>query len=305
MPVPEGYPIAYRLGLDMMAWIINVIISFAIAVIFFFKMIKSDLVNEKELNFSNFLLYTGIGFTHFFFQLGYSYPDYYEIFIPLGYVVMSLELTTFIYFWERNMIGLKKVPTLISFILMNVMIVNILYILIFQNPILEIISIVLPLGGLIAMLFIIILTFKFSHHVIGKLKVRGYFMILGILLFAFGYSLDTVYIYEVNPKFSPLVSPIIVGISSLLFYYGLTKIASGITSYYQQAHICIVHRGKILKNEAFYYCPSCNSLYCLKCYELVIKKEGCWNCHAFNEESKKAVRDKSTDGKQKKGGTPL
>ncbi|MHA1343876.1 MAG: hypothetical protein ACTSQG_07810, partial [Promethearchaeota archaeon] len=167
MSVPQGYPIAYRIGFDMLLWYLNIIISAVIALIFLVKMLKSDLINEKELNFSNFIMYMGIGFTHFFFQMGYLYPKYYEFIIPIGYIAMTLGLTFFIYFWERNIIELKKIPTFISLILMIIMILNTIYIIFFQKPILKIISLILPLGGLIALLFIIILTFKFSRRVVG------------------------------------------------------------------------------------------------------------------------------------------
>ncbi|GAG49948.1 unnamed protein product, partial [marine sediment metagenome] len=32
------------------------------------------------------------------------------------------------------------------------------------------------------------------------------------------------------------------------------------------------------KGNPIYYCPSCGIAYCEKCFNQVIKKDGCWNC---------------------------
>ncbi|MHA1148459.1 MAG: hypothetical protein ACTSR8_09450 [Promethearchaeota archaeon] len=68
MTVPAGYPEVYRLGFDMVLWFANIIISLGIALISFRKILKSDLINERELNYGVFLIFLGIGLTHGFFQ---------------------------------------------------------------------------------------------------------------------------------------------------------------------------------------------------------------------------------------------
>jgi hypothetical protein len=80
------------------------------------------------------------------------------------------------------------------------------------------------------------------------------------------------------PNALALISPIAFILGGITWFIGIKGICDGVTSYYNQARICTIHRGKISKDELLFYCPSCNTLYCKKCYEQVVKKEGCWNC---------------------------
>ena len=80
------------------------------------------------------------------------------------------------------------------------------------------------------------------------------------------------------PEFFMIFSPLILISNIFLWYYGLNGVVDGISSYYHQERVCIVDRGIIPKNVHVFYCPNCLAIYCEKCYEEVIKKDGCWNC---------------------------
>ncbi|MFX1257755.1 MAG: hypothetical protein ACFFAN_07850 [Promethearchaeota archaeon] len=278
MSVPEAYPIGYRTGFDMMLWYINFFVSLIIFIIFLIRALKTKFINKKKLYFGNFFMALGISFTHILFQMAYNFPDMYNLYVASGYISTFLGLTIFIYFWEKNIIKLKFIPTIFCFILSCFIIVNFLYNLTFQQQLIEFISILVPLGGIMAFLALILVLFKFSQKVIGKLRYFGYLVIVSIISYAIGYTLDTYYAFELIPNLSPIISPVVVLISTLMFFYGVNKIFDGLLLYYQKTHICIVHKGKILQNDFIYLCPNCNAIYCRNCYEKVIKSEGCWNC---------------------------
>ena len=112
--------------------------------------------------------------------------------------------------------------------------------------------------------------------------------------------LDYPPMYLIIPFFPPDVSPIFLIGSAILFGYALLGLVDGITAYYNQEHICTIHRGRIEKNASIYYCPSCTTPYCSKCYEQVIKKDGCWNCgHGVPEKEDEGWKSKK-EGEEEK-----
>ncbi|MFX1276551.1 MAG: hypothetical protein ACFFBP_06915 [Promethearchaeota archaeon] len=290
MSIPEAYPIGYRLGLDMLLWYINIFASLSISLIFLIRTIQVKFINKKKLYLGDFFVGLGIVFTHIFFQMAYTFPMIYNIFVSSGYVSTYLGITIFVYFWERNVIKLKFIPTIISFILTCFAIINLVYNLTFHQHLIEFISILIPLGGIVVYLALIVILLQFSQRIIDNLKYIGYLVIVSIVSYAIGYTFDTYFIFELFPNFPPIISPIVVLISTLIFFYGINKISEGLLSYYQKSRTCIVHKGKILHDDLLYLCPHCNAIYCKNCYEQVIKNEGCWNCFELfkmQEESKK------------------
>jgi len=278
MPVPEAYPIGYRLGIDMLFWVVNLGVSFLITIYFFIQIIQTRFINKKKLFFGTFFMAITIFFTHLLFQLAYILPNLYNIFVASGYIPTYLGLTIFIYYWENNIIKMKFIPTLLSTILTSFMFINFIFNLIFHQQLIEWMSILVPLGGIIVYLALIFVLFQFSQRVIGRLRYIGYIVILSIISYAIGYTFDTYFIFELFPNFSPYVSPVVVMISTVIFFYAIKAISDGILFYYQKTHICIVHKGKILKKELIFLCPNCSAIYCKNCYDQIIKDEGCWNC---------------------------
>jgi hypothetical protein len=66
--------------------------------------------------------------------------------------------------------------------------------------------------------------------------------------------LDNPPTYLIIPTFPPVMSPILLIGSALLFGFALLGIVDGITAYYNQEHICTIHRGPVEKNDSIYYC---------------------------------------------------
>ena len=73
-------------------------------------------------------------------------------------------------------------------------------------------------------------------------------------------------------------TPILLTISLYMAFYGVSRLFLQISSFYTQTQRCAVHRGSIEKGAVIFYCPSCKITYCERCYDQVIKKDGCWNC---------------------------
>ncbi|MFX1337627.1 MAG: hypothetical protein ACFFDK_03375 [Promethearchaeota archaeon] len=278
MSVPEAYPIGYRTGFDMILWYLNFFVCLLIVIIFIARASKIKFINKKKLYYGNIFIALSIAFTHLLFQMGYTFPERYNLFMASGYISTYSGLTIFIYSWEKNVIKLKFIPTIFSLLLTCFIIANFLYNLAFNQQLIESISLLVPIGGIMAFLALILIIFRFSQKVIGKIRYFGFLVISSIISYAVGYTLDTYYAFELIPDLSPIICPVVVLISTLLFFYGVIKVSDGILFYYQKTHVCIVHKGIILQNDQIYLCPNCNAIYCKNCYEKVIKLEGCWNC---------------------------
>jgi len=140
---------------------------------------------------------------------------------------------------------------------------------------------------------------KFIVKIEGVYRKKGMVVMMGVVFLYLGAFLD--HAPGCLLLLSSFFSPIFFIISTLLFSYGIIGIVEGASSYYRQVNICLVHRGKISRGEKLYYCPSCKTPYCQKCYEQVIKQDGCWNCGASGKDKPKAkfkeeiIDDKSKD----------
>ena len=137
MPLPDAYPVGYRLGIDMIIWIINLGLSFLIAIYFLIQTIQTKFINKKKLYFSAFFMAMSIFFTHFSFQMAYILPNMYNIFVTSGLIPTYLGLTIVIYYWETNIIKLKVIPTFLSSVLTVFIFLNFIFNLIFQQQLVE------------------------------------------------------------------------------------------------------------------------------------------------------------------------
>ena len=132
--------------------------------------------------------------------------------------------------------------------------------------------------GLLANVFIFIFIFLFIRRVKGPLRRKGWLLMIGSIAFFFGQFMDHPPGMFIYPDLFIILSPLVFIVSFSFIYYAIKGITKNITSYYNQAHICLVHRGKILEGEPIYSCPNCTTIYCQICYEQVIKQDGCWSC---------------------------
>jgi len=128
------------------------------------------------------------------------------------------------------------------------------------------------------LLIVIILISIFIRNVRGRLRRAGYLFILSYILFGIAAFFDHPPGNSLVPENIVIIIPILFILIHVFGFYSFLTIGEQISDYYKQAHICTVHRGKINRNESLYYCPDCNTIYCLNCYEQVIKQDGCWNC---------------------------
>ncbi|MFX0102064.1 MAG: hypothetical protein ACFFCS_21035 [Candidatus Hodarchaeota archaeon] len=124
------------------------------------------------------------------------------------------------------------------------------------------------------------LIYQFSVNVKGmKSRKISIAWIGGVIMLMSGSFLDSASGVQLSPGFLVFYgAPVITTIGMILAFYSVNKLFFRISSYYTQTQKCTVHRGEIGKGNPLYSCPSCDIVYCMPCYDQVIKKEGCWNC---------------------------
>lgn len=178
----------------------------------------------------------------------------------------------FTYFWEKNLVNLKKIPTLISGITLIFTVTNLL------TETYWALQLIIAVLWLISFTFIIILFVKFIKSIKGSLKKMGFLYIFWILLFFIAVFTDHPPLIMFFPELFIYLCPILFIISFCLLYFSTIGVCDGITTFYNQVQMCTVHRGTISKGDTIYLCPTCKTIYCQRCYEQVIKQDGCWNC---------------------------
>ncbi len=137
---------------------------------------------------------------------------------------------------------------------------------------------VLSLLTIAAILYIYII-FVFSKNVKGISTTVGVIWMMGMAFATIGLSFEHPPGVKIFPAFIVLyLAPIMYIIGFSMAVYGIIKLFAHISSYYAQTQRCVVHRGVIEKGNPIYSCPSCGITYCMKCFNQVIKKDGCWNC---------------------------
>jgi hypothetical protein len=251
------------------------------------------LINKKEIFLGTALLYISGSFSHIAIQIGVFYPNYFNILINVTYTLAALGFLAYTYYWEKNLVDLKKVPTIIMGFTFILCIINI-----FSN-ILQILSVVfiiqiLLIGGCF---FLIFLVAQFTKNVKGYLRKMGFLLIFGLTLTFTAIITDHDPLIMMAPELFIILSPILF-ILGFLSYFATVGICEGITSYYNQAHLCTIHRGTIPKGEPMHYCSSCNTIYCQNCYEQVIKKDGCWNCGKVGKEILEIIPDEKVEDEE-------
>lgn len=272
-----GCPSDYRLGLSGILWTIGIIFIIILGMIFFYRGFRTFLKNRKELYFGVGFFGVGVGISYFFIQIGVYFQDFFLLYLSLAILITTLSLIPFVYYWEKNLINLRKIPTLYTIFLTLFALTNFFFVLFFKTLVFDTYILIFLILAAIAILFVVILASKFIMIVIGKLRNKGIMLLIGFCFYFLASFLDHPPGCSIVP-FSTILSPFFLIISGITYSYGLIGIIDGLTNYYTQAQICAVHKGKISKGDRIFYCPSCNTLYCQSCYEQVIKKEGCWNC---------------------------
>ena len=285
----EAYPSDYHLGFSLYFWLIFISIMLIFGTFFLIKAYKTNLLNQKELYIGNGMFMYGLGFTFIFLQVAALFPALFIISLSAASISLLGFNVFFIYYFEKNLVNLKKIPTIYSVIAFIFALLNFFYVLINRTLIYEFFGTVNIILNIIQILYLCILIVVFTKRTIGVLRTTGYIWISSFVLFSTGAFLDHPPLVTLLPEVFALIIPIIFIIGGILWFYSNNRLCDSIISYYNQAHICTIHRGRISKDTRIYYCPNCYTVYCQKCFDLVIKKEGCWNCQ---EEVKPSDEDK-------------
>jgi len=280
--VEAGYPADYHLGFSMIFWLILISIMFIFGTFFLIKAYKTNFLNQKELYIGSGMFSFGGGFTFIFIQVAVLFPALLIISFSTSAISILGFNIIYIYYFEKNLVNLKKIPTICSVIFFIIILfiigVNVFYFIINRTLNSEFVGIVSVILVIIGSFYVIILVVIFTKRTIGVLRTAGYIWIISFILMYTGTFLDHPPLVTLLPEVFALITPIIFIIGGILWFYSSKRLCDGIISYYNQAQICTIHRGKISKGTHIYFCPNCNTNYCKKCYEQVIKKEGCWNC---------------------------
>jgi len=136
-------------------WIGFILLCISFGIIFFIKIQNTYLINKKEI-------FLGADFGFFFGAICQSLlliavfiPNYFEILLNIGYASASLAIMIFTYFWEKNLVNLKKLPTLITGIILIFTLINLLTATYWS------LQLIIQLFWLISLTFFIILFVKF------------------------------------------------------------------------------------------------------------------------------------------------
>ena len=276
--VEAGYPADFHLGISMFFFFILIVMDLSVGTLLILKALKTPLINRKELYIGSASIYFAGGTAFILIQIGVFFPNFFRLSIFLATIVTMFCIIFFVYYWEKSLINLKKFPTIWSIFIFLLSFIDLIYYIVLGRHIFEFIVFLLNILNLISIIIIFILLILFTKRVVGNLRIRGFLIIFAFIFLYIGMITDHPPVVTFYPKILSIVTPISLIIASVMYYFGIKGICDGITSYYNQAQICTIHRGKISTGNPIYLCPSCNTAYCLNCYEQVIKKEGCWNC---------------------------
>ncbi len=278
-----GYPQGYRLGLSFVLWIICIAIVAALGVFLYLKARKSDLINVKEMFRAKSFLYICSTAFNALIQVGVFFPDSFLLFSAIGYMLHLFSLTIYYYYWEKNLTSIKRIPTVSTGVCLIITIINLFLTLFFPDFAVILEDFLVLIGFLLVttscMLYIYLIHIFSKNVKGGKIKTIGWAWMGSTILSITGVFLDSALGVKMFPEFIVLyAAPIIYTISMIMPVYAVNKLFVLISSFYTQTQRCAVHRGAIGKGNPMYSCPSCGIVYCMECYNQVIKKDGCWNC---------------------------
>jgi len=277
-----GYPEGFHLGLSSLLWWITIFVLVVLAVLLYLNARKSDLINVKEMLLSKSIAYIAHSTLILLIQVGIFYLDYFTQLYLLGVCLTTLAITFYYYYWEKNLMSIKHIPTLSSAAATVISMVSVIISIFFPNLIGILLNLLLftalSLLTIAAILYIYII-FVFSKNVKGISTTVGVLWMMGMAFAMIGLSIEHPPGVKIFPAFIVLyIAPIVLMIGWTMATYGIIRLFSQISSYYAQTQRCVVHRGVIAKGNPIYSCPSCGITYCMKCFNQVIKKDGCWNC---------------------------
>ncbi len=277
-----GYPEGYHLGISFILWSIFIVVIAILGIKLYLNAKKSDLINVKEMLRAKSFLYFGYSIFFFLIQVGVFAPDYFIQFYLLGGFIITTLTAFYYYTWEKNLTTIKRIPSLSIVVAAIVALIGLL-IATFVPDLIDfilnfLVFIVLSLTTISLALYVYLI-FIFSRNVKGVSTAVSWIWIAGTILLLVALFFENPPGVKIFP--ASIVNhfpPIGLLIGLIMAFYGINKMFAQISSYYAQTQKCVVHRGTIEKGNPMYCCPSCGIVYCIPCFNKVIKKDGCWNC---------------------------
>ena len=277
-----GYPSGYHLGFSSVLWWIFIIITAILGLGLYLNARKSDLINIKEMLRAKSIVYICTSIEFSLIQVAVFFPDIFLHYYFLGIFLACISLVIYLYYWEKNLTSIKRIPTIFTGISTIVAVIALTASIFFPDlPNFLWDFLILPTLLLVTIGFVlyIYLIYVFSKNVKGvSTKVSKVWM-GGMILFLIALFFEHPPGVKMFPEFIVFyVSPIIYTFGLSMAFYGITKLFPQISSFYAQTQRCAVHRGTIEKGNPIHYCSSCGIVYCETCFNQVIIKDGCWNC---------------------------
>lgn len=227
---------------------------------------------------SGIILATGEGTGQLFWQFGIIFSDYYGLFGLIGNTIITVGILVFVYFWEKHLTSFHFVPTIIVIITLGLFTLPFgYYIMNGENWVLF--DTIATIGTLLSFVSFLFLLAQYMRRVKGNLRRSAIFLFIGIITNIMATFLDNELTYEMIPGLTSWVSVSIFIASLPIILLGIRGTIDGLHAYQKQSTVCVIHRGPIQAPAPIFYCTSCFVPYCEACYNSVVQKEGCWNCH--------------------------
>ena len=293
-----GYPSGYHLGFSFIFWWIFIIVTAILGLGLYLNARKTDLINVKEMLRAKSFFYICISIQTSLIQVAVFFPDIFSQFYFTGGVLVGFSLFIYLYYWEKNLTSIKRIPTIFGGASTIVEVIGLLASIFFPDLpnffwYFLLLTILLPVT--ISFILYIYLIYAFSKNVKGVSTKVSIVWMVGVILGLISLLFEHAPGVKIFPTFVVFyVSPIFYMIGNSMAFYGIIKLFPQISSFYAQTQRCAVHRGTIEKGNTIHYCSSCGIVYCETCFNQVIIKDGCWNCRKgveLENEKEKIIDD--------------
>jgi len=233
-----GYPEGYHLGFSAILWWISIVVIAILGIKLYLNAKKSHLINVKEMlrvkSFSFFCMCICFSLI----QVGVFFPDNFLLFYLFGVLTATSGAAFYIYYWEKNLTSIKRIPTLSGIAAAIVTLTILIIYAIFPDLsgfLLDfLIFIVLFLIAVAAILYIYLI-YIFSRNVKGVSTRTSRIWMGGMILILVALFLENPPGVKVLPAFIVLYFPPIgLMIGQGMAFYGVNKLFAQISSYYAQ-----------------------------------------------------------------------
>lgn len=276
-----GYPPEFHSGIWIIPWIVLFIESAFLGLILIRKAIKIKSIKKRQLYLgaaTTIIMYGDCCFI--IIQIGVYVVDFFVASLYLGTVFANLGAGAFFYYLEKNVKKLKYVPTSLFMTVAGINLVLFIMEILSGSIHVSLIT-ATSLIGIGSMVFALILGVSFLRKTSGAMRKYAIIMLLSILFLYVGVFTDhppLITLLIDYPLIWGIISPIAFMLAMACIFMTGIGFSEALLSFYTQEHICTIHRGNISSQEKIIYCPACKTIYCEKCFDQVVRVDGCWNC---------------------------